>query len=204
VVGVVLTEEFAAALDALVIVRPRRDVIVAQARAMYASLSLGLGRRRRWFLYDPPPGWWGVPSGLVANWYPPDYPSVPINLVVFPAAPHAVSPDLDADPQLGAEIVDGMDLVGPIACEARTTRSGLDGRHYRLRGRHRAGLVQREVMVFYETPYLYSVRTETADLGRIEEASALLGRVADSIEALGRSLGSPYRRDAGVLDHWTE
>ena len=55
-------------------------------RALADELGAGLGaRRRRWFLYDPPTGWFGVRRGERTMWLHPAYPRVAAVATVFDA-----------------------------------------------------------------------------------------------------------------------
>src|SRR5215831_7398226 len=76
-IAIVHTDHVAAALDTLIVAPEKREELELRTRELMVTISFGLGVRRRRFRYEPPPGWWAIPSDLVATWHPAGYPGDP-------------------------------------------------------------------------------------------------------------------------------
>ncbi len=210
-VGAVFTDEFAAALDTLVVLKDKMAMLEATSRELLGSMTLGLGgRRRRRFLYDPPGGWQAIPSGLVANWYPPDFPANNTNIVVYPAEPSERPPSA-IDNFLADEKHRGFELHGPIEDIALKSDGGLSGRRWRFAGhkKGRDGLLYRDFVSLFSAPYAYQMRMETFDSERLSENREIFAAVARSampIPRPGRYRFGPLDPDAhiDVFLHWID
>src|SRR5688572_2365020 len=87
-VGVVFGDDYYRRYDALAPAPAAFAPMRATIRALVKAAALGLGERRsRRFAYAPPAGWQGRAVGLVAEWYPEDYPRERSVITVLPAAP---------------------------------------------------------------------------------------------------------------------
>jgi hypothetical protein len=197
-VGAIMTDDVCAAVDGIVLVRPRYAALEKATRELLQGVSLGLGVRRRRFLYDPPPGWQALPSGLVANWYPPDFPANATNVAVYPANPVARSPHELFERLLADEQQNGLVVEGAISEEPFRSDHGLAGTWWCVRG-HRArppGPVHREIVIFGDPTYRYSLRLETTIAERIAEHRDLFRAVARS----ARPIPLPGARQPGFTD----
>ena len=209
-VGAVFADEFAAALDTLVVLKDKAEMLEATAKEMLANVSFGLGVRRRRYLYCPPAGWQAIPNGLVANWYPPDFPANHSNIVVYPAQPM-----LDAGHHtfayfLSQEEAQGFTLHGEGGVDI-VSEGGLEGKHWQFTGRraNRDDLVHREVITFLSPTYSYALRMESFDTTRLPETREIFRQTARTIQPIP----SPGRRQVGgadseqatfVFSHWSD
>jgi hypothetical protein len=197
-VGAVFVDSFVAALDALVVLPEHRAFIEHTAQELLVNAKfyrLISGRRCR---YKPPRDWWSLPSGLVANWYPPDFPLNNTNIVVFPALPNALTGAEEFESLLEADKAQGTANDGEIREEPVTTASGLGGRHWSMVSRpaNRDHSVYRDFFSFTEAPFTYTVRMESLVADRIDEHRALALALARSIEPIPR----PTRRFIGPIN----
>ncbi len=89
VIGVVTTDDVAAAIDGLACAPDALHAIEQATRLMTSQLALGLGERRRRFLYPAPraSGWQALARGLVTTWYAPGYPRNATVITVPPTTP---------------------------------------------------------------------------------------------------------------------
>jgi hypothetical protein len=181
-VGAVFAEDFAAVIDALVVDPARTGRLEAIASELVLGLSLGLGVRRRRYLYQPPAGWRALPSGLVAHWYPPGFPSDPTTLAVAPAEPSSDGVSAVFEGFLASEVERGHALDGPYDDAELVTDAGLRGRRWSMAMRT-AGPGEpsyRDLAAFAAPPYAYSMRMETG-AGRLAEHRATFTAVARTI-----------------------
>ncbi len=180
-VGAVFGDDFALVLDALVVAPARAALIEATAREVLRGASLGLGTRRRRYRYSPPAGWRGLPSGLVAHWYPPGFPGDAASIAVAPAEASSEDPTAVFEGMVASERARGHELDGKILESGLVTDGGLRGRHWSFAVRARAGVSHRELAAFSAAPYLYSLRMESA--GAHHDAHrAIFAAVARSVQ----------------------
>jgi hypothetical protein len=180
-VGAVLGDGFAAVLDATA-TNPTRFVSLGRlAEDSLRKIVLGLGRRRRLYAYAPPPGWQAIPTGLVANWYPPGYPDDATHIVVYPANPTEARPVAVFDEMLREDERSGWVVArrrGPYPVENRT---GLVGEAWALAS---AAGEERRLVVFAHAGHLYSVRLASFRRDLLREHERVLADLVDSIEPL--------------------
>ena len=91
-IGAVFGDDFQSLLQGVVTQPSLFPEFQANLRLLIAQDSLGLGRRRRRFVYQPPPGWQGLPRGFATEWFPPEFPRDPSSITVFPANPALQAP----------------------------------------------------------------------------------------------------------------
>jgi hypothetical protein len=212
-IGAVYGDDFASVIDTLCR-DPARAVSFEQlARELLRDVSLGLGVRRRRFLYTPPQGWQALPTGLVANFYPPGFPEDLTNLVVYPANPRAgpaesVFEELLRDDEERGFVLDALRGPAPVSSD-----HGLPGKHWQLTGILRGPgpgsrrARHRELVVLDQAPYLYSLHLDTYVPERLSEHRAILlqvARAAHPIPIPGQRsprLLSPNCGD--LLRHWS-
>lgn len=209
-VGVVFAEDFAVTLEG----KPGRvstaPMLESVVRELLLKVTLGLGLRRRRFLYEPPPGWQAVPSALTTAWYPPGFPADRAQIVVYPAEPTAVDPQQELTQMLAAERDRGARIDGEIVREPLEAAGGLVGHSWSfvLRGSDNAS-VYRELVVFSRGPYRYALKLESQGGrgGGTHRAEFLA--VANSVMAIPpagqQRIGVPHTRAASTaLQHWAD
>jgi hypothetical protein len=181
-IGAVFGDDFVAVLDTLVVVTSRAAFLEHVAREILLGVSLGLGARRRRYLYRPPPGWRGLPMGLVAHWYPPDFPSNPTSLAVAPAEPSADGVAGVFDGFLASETARGHALHDRFDEAEIVTDAGLSGKlwSFSMRTAGRDELSYRDLAAFAAPPYVYSLRMETS-AARVAEHRAIFAAVARTV-----------------------
>lgn len=205
--GALFLGDFAAALDCIVIVPDLFAEFERRSLELLRSETFHLGKRPRQYFYAPPVGWHGIPSGLVANFYPPDFPSNRTNISMLPAT------FLDADEELAVR--SAFSAVGAglsvenSARDELTSASGVRGHCLRLHGRRGPGqeLIHREFAMFLVPPYVYRMRLETSSTAQIPELSEVFQRVVSSFQPLPAAdelrLGRAFvRSSVDLLDHW--
>jgi hypothetical protein len=183
-VGAVFSDEFVAVVDALAIRPASFDLFERTSAELLEGVSLGLGVRRRRFLYAPPPGWQALPSGLVANWYPPDFPGNLTNIVVYPANPVDTAPQAIFEQVLEGEQQAGLRLEGPVSSQPFAASGGLGGLYFELAAQRGGRSFRRHMVVLAGGPYRYSMRLECFVPGRMEEQRSLFRALALSVERL--------------------
>lgn len=210
-VGAVFADEFAVVLEAKVGRAEAAPMLEGVARELLVKVSLGLGVRRRRFVYQPPEGWQAVPNGLVTSWYPPGFPDDHAHLVVFPAEPTAIDPHQELAQMLAAERERGVHVDGEIWQQTLETSGGLVGQTWAfvLRGHEGGALVYRELASFVRAPYRYAIKLDSRGgaHGREHRASFLaVARSVAPIPPAGQPrIGAPHARAASsALGHWVE
>ena len=203
-VGAVFLGDFATTLDCIVIVPERFAEFEQRSLALLRSETFHMAKRPRQFFYVPPAGWQGIPSGLVANFYPPDFPNNLTTLVVPPA--HFSDTDKEQTREATfAAAGAGLNLESSLR-EELTADVGVKGHLLRLQGRRTSGqeLIYRELALFVVPPYSYCLRLETTAAARLGELREIFGRVAASLQPLPAS-GEPRaaeRPSVNLLNYW--
>lgn len=155
------------------------------AQQLLYKAVLGLGVRRRRFLYTMPPGWVGHPTGLVTNWYPASYPREATTLLVYPANPQpgaqpaAVLQDmLEQARERGRE----LHMISPAM--PIESRYGLRGLHFEFTGEplQQGRPLSRDLIVYHCHTYLYSLQLDTYEPRPEYRQSLLL--LAHSVQPL--------------------
>lgn len=212
-IGCVFADDFAVVLEARVQRGDAAPMMESVARELVLKISLGLGApRRRRFLYEPPPGWHGVPHGLITSWYPPGFPDDAAQLVVYPAEPTTADPAQEVAQLLTAERERGARIAGTIEREPLQTSSGLSGESwaFEVRGPAPGGaLVYRELATLTRPPYRYALKLESRGGAGGKAHRAAFLAAATSVAALPpvgqQYIGAPIARSASSgLEHWAE
>jgi hypothetical protein len=181
-VGAVFADDFVAALDTLVVLPAKAALLEATARELLFGVSLKLGIRRRRYLYQPPAGWRGLPSGLTTHWYPPDYPGNATSIVVAPAEPSTEEVAAICDSFVAGALGRGHTLDGAVEETEIVTAAGLRGRRcsFAVRSTARGERSHRELAAFAAPPYVYSLRMESGSARR-DEQRAIFTAVAQTV-----------------------
>jgi hypothetical protein len=181
-IGVVYGDDFANLLDLQVTDLAAAPRLAMVSRELVRDTSLGLGVRRRRFGFIPPPGWHAHAIGLAAHYYSPEFPSRPATLVVYPANPTGHPPNVVFDSLLHHEETRGFTLTGmsgPRPVEA----AGVGvGKHWQLEGKVAAKQLTRDVVVFVEPPYSYSLVLDTVPSADVAAARSAFFAVVASVE----------------------
>lgn len=188
-IGVVFTDEFAAAIDALAVVRSQFAELERTCLMLLQSVSLGLKLRRRRFFYTPPSDWQSLPSGLVANWYPPDFPANMATISVFPANPVEGPP-----PTLFKELLDSEQRAGLLVEETSdaapfSSTFGLSGSYWKVRGQRRQQkVVFCDVVILSEGTFRYILRLDSLLPERLQEHRIIFQELASSAQPVPRAI----------------
>jgi hypothetical protein len=163
--------------------------------------ALGLGeRRRRRFVYAPPPGWRPYPRGLITEWYAPGFPADHGFISVFPARAEEASEPSQLDRLLHEMSWFGFEREGLTGPDAITTRDGLQGSMWRTVGRFGEGpRLFYEIAVFYDQRFIYVLRLESKER-ELAENSSVFGEVVRSVEHLPRPVAATGA--AALLGDW--
>jgi hypothetical protein len=165
-----------------------------------------MSHRPRQYFYVPPANWQAVPSGLVANWYPLDFPNNLATIVVFPASFVTGEPSIVVEDTLAGAGA-GLEVEASARDEV-TSASGVKGAHVRLTGRRagRAEPIHRDMMIYVVAPYAYRMRLETTNSARLIELREIFHGVAGSFRPLPTSeesrVGRAFAARSVAFDHW--
>ena len=189
--AIALIPEHFAAVEALAL-----ELVRAQRFEMTA--------RPRQFFYVPPPGWHGLPSGLIANWYPIDFPANLTNIVVPPAT--IIEGDARAASEaLLAELDAGLTVEDSARSEL-VAASRVTGTYAQLRGKREDRTIYRELAVFVVERSAYRMRLETANAAQLVELREVFRAVAGSFRPLPTrdevQSGRAFSARLDLFDHW--
>ena len=203
-VGAAFLGEFATCLDVLAIAPAHSAAVERLSLELTRAQRFELGQRPRRFFYQPPPTWQAVPSGLVASWYPLDFPANASTIVVPPASVIAGDPAIAIEDTFAGAAA-GLEIETRSRGEV-TAASGVKGAHLRLTGRRDDRLQHREVVIYAVAPHAYRMRLETtnaAQLGALRETFLAVARsfwpLPDAEEA---RIGNAFAARSEAFDHW--
>ncbi|MCE9579783.1 MAG: hypothetical protein K8W52_42090 [Deltaproteobacteria bacterium] len=202
--GAVHGDDFQRQIDA-VLVRPGdddADALVERVDALVRHACIGLGVRRRRFLYTPPPGWHGRAFGLLTRWFAPGFPREAATIIIPPAMPVTEQPGIATLERLVHE-------AGPVAFEPEEppeiealTLDGMSGTLSRASGHYpgqpRATLQLAELA---DRRHAYRMTLEaTADLAGMAEQAfrAVLRSMTRIPEPTAPVI------DSSVMSHWVD
>lgn len=191
-VGMVFLDDFVSLLRVLSWEPPALEKI---ARELLYRCRLGLGVRRRRFLYDPPPGWSAQTVDQVVTFLPPDFPRNLTSITVFPANPLPESAHSVYEAWLEKEWQQGFIVAESLGPWPVSSQNGVHGSHFRITGRYRdanrpedddatldPAPLQRELVVLQQAPYLYVLRLDTAVDEHLEEQLQLFSQLVNSVQ----------------------
>lgn len=139
-----------------------REALVAPVKIWVRRLihesQLMLGIRRRRFVYEPPPGWYGYARlPLFMTWFPPEYPRDATSITVYPALPAPVG--VDEAPHFGMIPVGPpatAEVLAEVAARAPLEHGRLTGFCWELLVRDERGRnMQRSMVMLRDDRYLY-------------------------------------------------
>jgi hypothetical protein len=198
-IGAVFLGDFSTALDCVALVPERFAELERSSLELIRGATFSMTSRPRAFHYEPPPGWHALPSGLVASWYPLDYPRNATTIVVPPAAP------FDGDEAQAVQVAIAHAGAG-ITVDALergevVSRIGVRGALLTISGRRATKVLHRELAVFLVVPRVYRMRLETAAAGQLGELRLLFRTMAASFRPLPSSYEGRMQPFA-IADHW--
>jgi hypothetical protein len=200
--GMVFGDDFYALLSGMCLVPQRVAEVGRLFRLLLRADSHALGVRRRRYLYTPPPGWQGQPRGFTTEWSPPEFPRALTVIHVYPANPLAVEPQhvLDqmlADDQAAGFVLDGVKGPHPI-----TSAHGLGGQMWNISGRFGdRPAAERDLVVFKDPHYLYSLRFETMEAA-VEARRRVFLDLARSVRPIPTGSTSETQTSVELAGHW--
>src|SRR5262249_51095038 len=199
-IGAVFLDFFVAAIDGLSLDGAADAEIGEWARAMFEGATFGAGPRRRRYVYAPPPGWQALPTGLIATWYPPEYPRHRSQIVVYPAEPSRRAVPAVFHTLLEDEERRGFARLGPVSMESFASPL-LSGYHYAFAGSwpEDQHVVYRHATVLSDSRYYYVARLESAVAERVEADAGRLRALASPIEPLPHRGAGALAAEAGTL-----
>lgn len=210
-IGALFADDYAAVIDAMVVLRTRAGLIEHTAQDLLVNAKLGRGVCYRRFRYNAPTDWQAIPSGLVANWYPPDFPGNHTNIVVFPARPYERHATEDFEATVAGERARGVEVEGEINESAVKARSGLEGRRwsYSVRQPNRDHPLHRDIVTLEDSRYSYTMRMESFATERLDEHRAIVSAMARSAEPIPtpapRVIGPANPESTtGAFGHWLD
>jgi hypothetical protein len=202
-VGAVFGDEHVAALDAFVMIPDRIPLIERTTRELLHTMTFRLGTRRRRYYYHPPPQWRAIASGLVANWYPAEFPMDYANLVVAPAEPSNLSlgDALEIATLIESDHLAGFELDGPVD-ESELVANGMQGRRIAFTTRRAGETRYRELAGFAQPPYIYMLRMESRTPERFAKHHEIFTAVASSIMPLPKPGQAQVVTNNDVFAYW--
>jgi hypothetical protein len=198
--GMVFGDTHYAVVDAVTTAAELTERCRAAARHLTLHYALGLGVRRRRFLYAQPAGWQARARGLYADWYPLDYPQRRSVITVSPASPIARDPATeDVERFLHDQPLEPFEPTEPLRVRRLLLRPGFQAELASQRGTFMASrqpaLVCRARLV--DATYRYELKLESA--GDDTDAASVFESIVRSIEPLGK-----LRVSATPCEVWSE
>ncbi len=202
-VAAVFGDDSVDVLDAPVFSPSAVESTALLVRQLAYTLRLGLGYRKRRYLYTPPPGWSRIAAGLSTRFYPPDFPSHRAMLVMHPAVPRTVSPEALCTSLIERYRQKGLSFESDGGVTPITSDHGLHGLAFCLssqKPRAAAALAEpspisavsieaqpqllQDLLVFADAHYLYTLVFESTTQARRPELAKTLSDVARSVRPL--------------------
>jgi len=203
-VGAVFMGEFATALDVIALIPEHFAAVEALALELLRGQRFEMTKRPRQFFYVPPPGWHALPSGLIANWYPLDFPANLTNIVVPPATVVEGETGAAREAMLG-ELDAGLAVEDHVRSEL-IAECGVTGTAARVRGKRGDRTLYRDLAVFVVENYAYRMRFETANADQLGELREVFRAVATSFRPLPTrdelQSGRAFSARLDLFDHW--
>lgn len=210
IIAATFIDDMASVLEALA----TREETFAQVEAWATELAraqvFGLVVRPRRFFYTPPRGWQALPSGLVATWYPPDFPANRTIIVVPPALPIGDGPPLAIEAAI-AQLGAGLD-VETTNRESITWTSGLAGISAQVSGRRESLVAEpamrlhREGAYFWGDGWAYRMHFETTSSAGLPDVREVFTKLVHSFHPMpsaeSRRIGAAFAARSTQFDHW--
>lgn len=203
-IGAIYGEESMNVLDVLVSEPAALPAIAQTARALLYSARLDLGLRKRRFLYQPPPGWQPLRSGLLCSYYPPDYPRRQMTLVVHPAMPRDAAQETVVATFVRTYEQRGFGVEALSDAEPVTSDFGLHGKAFCLVGAFPGQPeLTCDLLVLADARYLYALIAESGPTADRAELQRILPAVARSVRPIPTPAPSPPQGQPSSLNYWS-
>lgn len=202
-VGAVFGDDFQSLLQGVVTQPSLFADFHRDLRALISQDSLGLGRRRRRFVYAPPPGWQGLPRSFSTEWFPPDFPRDPSSITVFPANPALLPPA-----ELLQQLIQAEQQVGQVTLTALPkpdVAPSLLAAQQRVGGRSEKGVpFFRQWAALADAHYCYIVQLESLQADGLSRHERAFWALLRSIEPLPapEAPAVPVSAPRPVIDLW--
>ncbi|MGE3765303.1 MAG: glycosyltransferase [Kofleriaceae bacterium] len=189
VIGMVVDEHLTAVIDGVAVHAEYVDELEQITRDLTRRAELGLGVRRRRFVYRRPAGWQALSHLLETYFIPPDHPRNAERIVVYPAIPRGLSlralMHSTIEDQIGR-----IDQLVDLEESAIQAASGLGGRRWRVASHSGTGKARTHtIVVFEDEHYAYRLRLDEG-----AAPSPAFAAMCASVEPLGA------RRAVGARD----
>lgn len=191
VIGMVFGEHVTAIIDALSAQPTHFAELEALTRDCVIRTELGLGVRKRRFVYRRPADWHALAHGMVTHYFAPDHPRNSAHLVVHPAVPRDVHPQRVID-SLFEDQIGALAELEYVAEEPVVARGGLRGRLWWIRSHTPSGRARSHRVVLLEDQrYYYPLHFDDGE-NPIDRAT--FDAVCASVEPLGVVAGPAVQR----------
>jgi hypothetical protein len=201
-VGLVFGDDYYALISSLCVVEHKFAEFSQLVRLLVRLDAHALGVRRRRFLYTPPPGWHAQARGFTTEWSPLDFPRVPNLIHVFPANPLPEDPRIVLDQMLAEDAANGFELEAMRGPEPIASLHGLGGLAWNIVGHFgRKPRSHRDLVVFKDDRFLYSLRLETMQEERSVERAIFLELVR-SVHPIPAPTATEPQKVGTVVEHW--
>jgi hypothetical protein len=201
--GFVFGDDFYSFISALTVEPSKFADFTRWVRLLLQLDSQALGVRRRRYLYDAPPGWQGLPRGFTTEWSPPDFPKNLSLIHVFPANPVEDEPASVLQQMLAEDEANGFVLDAMRGPEPIGSLHGLKGEAWNVVGRFGSKPTShRDLVVFRDPRFLYSLRLETMQEDRGRERQAFLDLVR-SVHPIPQAGAIEPKEMQPLVNHWT-
>lgn len=174
-------------LEAPVFVESAFESTALLIRQLAYTAQLGLGYRKRRYLYAPPLGYFSVAKGLVTRFYSPLFPSQRAMLAVHPAVPRTLSPQALCTSLIERYRKKGLQFEHDGGSVPITSDFGLHGLSFCLSAPAPEGSATRwlqDLLIFADAHYLYTLVFESTSETDRSAAAKVLSAVAQSVRPL--------------------
>ena len=203
-IGAIYGEESMNVLDALVSAPAALPATAQTVRSLLYSARLGLGLRKRRFLYQPPPGWQALRNGLLCSYHPPDHPRRQTMLVVHPAMPRDAAQETVVATFVRTYERRGFVVAALSEAEPVTSDYGLHGKAFCLVGAFPGQPeLTCDLLVFADARYLYALIAESGRAADRAELQRVLPAVARSVRPIPTPAPSPPQGQPSSLNYWS-
>jgi hypothetical protein len=209
-VGCVYGDDFYSKMVGVVFAPDHFERFATTVRRLVETDAHVLGVRRRRCLYRPPKGWHGLNRGSLfhAQWYPPEFPKDPSEMVVYPAWPTPPEGAADAVNRMVAlQMRQGSGLTleevqGPAEAKAE---SGLTGVHWKLVVRRGPeSRFARDLYVLEDGRFIYPLHVDSLAEQQARNR-ALLEEVMRSLQPIPMpGSAPPDAQHALAMSYWVE
>ena len=186
-VAAVFGDDSVDVFDAPVFTETAFESTAILVRQLAYTTKLGLGYRKRRYLYTPPLGYFSMTQGLVTRFYPPNFPSQRAMLAVHPAVPRTLSPQALCTSLVERYRKKGLQFDSDGGMVPMTSDHGLHGVGYCLSAPAPDGTSLRwlqDLMIFADAHYLYTLVFESTTETDRSQFSSVLSSVARSVRPL--------------------